>query len=720
LTLATVLSAIALGCYIILGVLTIRHNIKAQTNRVFLLYLGAMIFWQLTALMVSVSKDPSDALIYYRLMTAGLGGQFIFFLFFTLIFLGKGSQRIFFNLGWLIFIGLLLSWGSNWIIASVSMSETTKLYVPEFGVLVPLVGIVTFSYLGYGIYSLARGYRLTKSNLHKNRIYYLLLGAVAIGIGSLSNLLPALQHYPIDVAGNVIAALLFTYAVLRYQLLDITVVLRKGLLYSVPTIIIGASYFLLITLAIQIFHAYTETQFFLLSFLVAIVTAIIALPMRDRAQSWIDRIFFREKYDSGLMLQRLSSASASILDMDQLGNHILDEISNTMHIKRLAFFLKSAGTGSFHMVTQRELASVKGMSLRNNLPVVQWLSSNQKALTKYEIDMQPQFKGLWGKELEDLERIGAEIMVPLVAKGDLMGIFTLGPKRSEESYSQDDQQTLMTLANQTAVSVENARLYWELQKTLKELQEAHDDLELRVEQRTAELAHANQMLKEEITQRKRAQERINANLLEKEVLLKEIHHRVKNNLQVVSSLLSLQSKTIDDPQSLRVFRESEDRIRSMALIHTKLYESQDLASIYFPEYIQSLTTYLFDSYEHKANVIELVMETQEIFLDIDIAIPLGLILTELVSNSLKHAFPNGQRGVVQIELFSDQGECNTYLVIKDNGVGFPDSIDFYNSDSLGLRLVNTLIHQIEGEIELDQSIGTSFKISVAESAQSPS
>jgi len=675
-----------------------------------------MVFWQLTAFMVSISDEPSEALIFYRLMTAGLGGQFIFFLFFTLIFLGKGSQRIFFNLGWLIFVGMLLSLGNDWIISSVSMSETTELYIPEFGVLVPLVGIFTYSYLGYGIYILARGYRLTKSNIHKNRIYYLLLGAGAIGIGSLSNLFPVLQHYPIDVASNIIGALLFTYAILRFQLLDITVVIRRGLLYSVPTVLIGTIYFLLITLAIQIFHTYSGTQLFLLSFLVAMVTAIITQPMRDRAQSWIDRIFFREKYDSGIMLQRLSSASASILDLDQLGNLILEEIGTTMHIERLAFFLKIAGGGSFRMITQRGFSSSKQLQLRENHPVVEWLISNQKALSKHNIEMQPQFKSLWGEELADLERIGAEIIIPLLAKGDLMGIFALGPKRSEESFSQDDQQTLLTLANQTAVSIEKARLYWELQSTLKALQGAHDDLELRVEQRTAELARANQALTEEIAERKKAQDRIRDNLLEKEVLLKEIHHRVKNNLQVISSLASLQSKTIDDPESLRVFRESQDRIHSMALIHTKLYESQDLASIYFPEYVQSLTSYLHDSYESKAQAIDLVVETEEIFLDIDIAIPLGLILTELVSNSLKHAFPNDIKGVVYIELFSDEEGSITNLVVKDNGVGFPESIDFYNPDSLGLRLVNSLVQQIRGEIIMDRSTGTSFAISVAESA----
>jgi two-component sensor histidine kinase len=711
-TLAVILSATALGCYIILGITVIRHNIRTAMNRAFLLYLTAMLFWQLTALMVSVSTEASNALLFYRLMTAGLGGQFIFFLFFTLIFLGEGRQRIFFNIGWLVYMALLVTGGTDLVIKSVSMSETTGLFVPEFGILVPIVGINAFAFLGYGIFSLARGYRQSKSNLHRNRILYFLLGAGTIGIGAFSNIIPALQHYPVDVAVNVLGAFLFTYAILRFQLLDIGVVFRKGLLYSVPTIIIGSSYFLIISLALNIFHAYTGAQIFVLSLIVAIITALIAQPLRDRAQSWIDRFFFREKYDSGLMLQRLSGVSASILDLDKLGALILDEISTAMHIETVAIFLKNAGTGSFHIMAHKGLSEPQKLSFRENHPIILWLIKHQRALTQTNIDLFPQFKSLWADEKADLQKINAELMIPLTAKNDLVGVFALGPKRSEQPYSLDDQLTLITLANQTAMTIENARLYWELQKTNEALLEAHDILETRVVERTAELGETNQALEEEIVERKRVQEKMEAALDEKEVLLKEIHHRVKNNLQIISSLLSLQSRKIEDPTSLQMFQESQDRVRSMALIHAKLYESQDLASIDFPNYIRSLTKFLFESHMQYPGQIDMEITSGEIYLDIDKAVPLGLIINELVTNSLKHAFPANHTGKIAIRMLSNPEQQCIQLVVEDDGIGVPDNFDYRNTDTLGLKLVNTLVGQLNGSIKLNSRQGTTFKINI--------
>jgi PAS domain S-box-containing protein len=216
----------------------------------------------------------------------------------------------------------------------------------------------------------------------------------------------------------------------------------------------------------------------------------------------------------------------------------------------------------------------------------------------------------------------------------------------------------------------------------------------------------------DITERKQAEEQIKASLKEKEVLLKEIHHRVKNNLQVISSLLYLQSKNIKDKQTIKMFRDSESRVRSMSLVHERLYQSQDLARVDFAEYMRSLANHLFRSYGINTNVIQLKINSDDVFLGVDTAIPCGLIINELVSNSLKHAFPDGREGEVRIELRADDGQF--MLMVSDNGVGFPQDLDFRDTGSLGLQLVNTLVEQIEGTIELDRSDGTAFRIAFAE------
>jgi len=216
----------------------------------------------------------------------------------------------------------------------------------------------------------------------------------------------------------------------------------------------------------------------------------------------------------------------------------------------------------------------------------------------------------------------------------------------------------------------------------------------------------------DITEHKKADEQIKASLKEKEILLKEVHHRVKNNLQVISSLLNLQSRYLKDKQGIEVFKDSQNRVRSIALVHEKLYQSKDLTRLNFAEYIQNLTSHLFHSYGVNSDTITLKINTHDASLDLDTAIPCGLIINELVSNSLKHAFPAGKKGEISIDLHSDN-ENRFTLIVSDNGVGFPKDLDFRNTESLGLQLVTTLTNQLDGSIELDSSGGTTFRIRFA-------
>ena len=213
----------------------------------------------------------------------------------------------------------------------------------------------------------------------------------------------------------------------------------------------------------------------------------------------------------------------------------------------------------------------------------------------------------------------------------------------------------------------------------------------------------------DITERKRAEGKIKASLREKEILLKEIHHRVKNNLQIIASLLNLQSRHIKDPQTREMFRESQNRVRSMGLIHERIYRSEDLARIDLAEYLRGLLTHLFSSYSIKLSAIDLKLGVKDIFLGLDTAIPCGLIINELVSNAIKHAFPKGRKGEICISL-ELENERHFTLKVRDNGVGFPQSVDLRNPETMGLQLVNTLSGQLGGTIELVREGGTEFRI----------
>ena len=204
-----------------------------------------------------------------------------------------------------------------------------------------------------------------------------------------------------------------------------------------------------------------------------------------------------------------------------------------------------------------------------------------------------------------------------------------------------------------------------------------------------------------------AKDKIKASLDQKELLLRELHHRVKNNLQIILSLINLQSNGIKDKQDLEIFRESQSRVKSLAIIHEKLYQSADFASINFKEYIQSLVNYLLSYYSTTSIMVDTDVE-KDIVLNMDTAVPCGLIINELVTNSIKFAFPGGKTGKIYINLRHEDGSLT--LIVGDNGVGLPDDVDFKNSKKLGLQLVKTLTDQLEGEIEYNGKNGTEFKI----------
>jgi PAS domain S-box-containing protein len=206
-----------------------------------------------------------------------------------------------------------------------------------------------------------------------------------------------------------------------------------------------------------------------------------------------------------------------------------------------------------------------------------------------------------------------------------------------------------------------------------------------------------------------AEEMLAASLHEKEVLLKEIHHRVKNNMQVVFSLLNLQSEQLTDPVALKAFRESQNRVKSMALLHERLYQTENLSRIDFAAYLGSLLDYLFNSFGSDAAHIKRVIDAPGVSLDLEAAIPCGLIVNELVSNALKYAFTGRAHGQVALQVNSDAAG-QYHLRVRDDGVGLPKDFDFRKTKSLGLRLVGILASQLHGTLEYRNCTGSEFHI----------
>ena len=455
-------------CYGGLIWLVVRQGLRGNTlNQVFALYLLTMVLWLLAYLMVTISDTAESALFWYQIVVAVVSGHFIIYFAFTKTLLRiQSSNTLLWGglLVWAFTVVWALRTGGSSFFTGLHRDQATGLFVPSFGPLLPVFAAPNYFFLAYAIVHLTRTYGSTKSNLQRSRIQYLLLGVGMVILGTGVNFVPSLQPYPIDVVANIINAFCIAYAIFRYQLLDIRLFVRKGLLYSIPTAIIGLAYFAIAFVAVSLLHLVARYQL-LLSLLLGAVTALIAEPLRSRVQSMVDRLFFREQYDRGLMLQNLSRTAASVLELDRLTGMILDAVTTTMHIASAAFFLRHERTGEFHLAAQRGLEPSVDFRLREGHPIVEWLSRHERVLTKRDLELEPQFKALWGQEKGDLEKLDAELCIPLKAKGRLVGIFALGPKLSEQSYLEADQLTLSTLANQTAVAVENARLY---QQTIDE------------------------------------------------------------------------------------------------------------------------------------------------------------------------------------------------------------------------------------------------------------
>ena len=257
---------------------------------------------------------------------------------------------------------------------------------------------------------------------------------------------------------------------------------------------------------------------------------------------------------------------------------------------------------------------------------------------------------------------------PMLAGDKAVGVITLQNYLQENKFNNNQLEILTTIASQAGIALQNARFYDEVKKSLRE----------------------------------------------KDVLLQEVHHRVKNNLQIMSSLVKLQSHHIKDEKTLEILRESESRIRSMAIVHTKLYNTKDYEKIDFGDYVRSLTESFYTTYGMRLNRISLDIDIRNIILNIDTAIPCGLIINELVSNSIKYAFSENTEGHINISMISNNDGSYT-LIVKDNGRGLPTGFDVNTSKTLGIELVTLLTNQLNGKLEIHSNGGAEFKIVFEES-----
>lgn len=285
--------------------------------------------------------------------------------------------------------------------------------------------------------------------------------------------------------------------------------------------------------------------------------------------------------------------------------------------------------------------------------------------------------------VDDAARL-SEITIPLTYKGQVIGVID-SEHPDKDFFNEQDFKMLTTVAAMISNKFEQA-------KALEELENNKNNLQQLVDEKTLELAKANKILQDQNK--------------EKEILIKEIHHRVKNNMQIMMSLLSLKINSSDSSNEQNVLKEFQDRIRSMAIIHERLYLEKDISSIHIDEYIGELSGSLLASFQ-RTEKIKVIQDIERVQLDIDIAIPVGLIINELMTNSLKHAFLDNEEGTITMKYNLD-GEMGTFYY-SDSGKGFVKSDS--TGESFGLELIEILVGQLNGKMTFDTTDGVKFKLS---------
>ncbi len=470
---AAILSYLLL--YIFVRISKPQNTLKSR----FLIYLACMFFWSAASLMVLL--DIGDTLIWFRSMTSFAVASMIALFYFTQATLGQKMKigKFVYPYG---FLAIILNQFTSIVTPYANMVNGDLIYTMTAWV--AIAAGPSYVIMLLCLFRLIQSARIsqdenqiTRFNLFSLAILFVLLG------GSLN--FTELGKYPLDILSNVIAAMIFAYAILIHQLLDVKVVVRKSILYFVPTIIIGAAYFLIISIALQVLHATTNAQLFSISLMVSIVAALIFQPFRDSMQNWIDRYFFRDRYNAVRMIQRVSEAASSVIDLDELLRMIVTEIMQTFHIDKAALFLKEKYRRNYQLAYQTGTRLSPRISLASDHPLIVWLSIHDHVVNQRDLDINPNFRSIWGQEKETIDAIEADIYVPLIAKGELLGFLSLGPKLSEQLYGSEDKQILLTLSHQVAVAIQNAQLYTTAQQELIQRREAEKRLQLQLKRLSA-------------------------------------------------------------------------------------------------------------------------------------------------------------------------------------------------------------------------------------------
>ncbi len=486
---AVLIPGLALFCYLALWMFVVMRGQRSQVTQAFMLYLLTMALWSLGALMLRL--DSQRVQLWWQLVSLAATGFLLPLLAFVRAYLRMEQPRWLLRAAIAVYLLIAVPLSLQTGIASSVAGFSGGRVEYEFGPFIPLMAAFWFSTFLAVLAYLIIGYRRASDPIQRNRIRYPLLGLMASFLGILTNGVPELGAYPLDNASNVVNAALLTYAVARYRLLDLTLVLRRGLALGLIVFVVGIIYLFSLMVAQALFSTGWLGVLAAVIVLAGIVTA--ASPgVLDAAQSTVDRFLFRDRYDFHMMLRELSAASLSLRPIDELASMLLSRVCRVMNVTHGAFLVRDGPTSPLHLLTQVGYTPpLDDIQMPADHPLVQYLPQQEQVMSREKMPLVPQLKSMWADERADLERLQGELIVSVPHAAGLLGLFVLGPKGDGSPYSPDDESLLAMLASQVAVAMENARLFAESKRLTESLRESLAALQ----QRSTELETSLTQLK---------------------------------------------------------------------------------------------------------------------------------------------------------------------------------------------------------------------------------
>ncbi len=691
--------------YTLLLFIVIWRGSRTQPVQIFILYLISMVIWSLGSFVMHANLPLGTPLFWNRFMVVGALAMPILFYSFIRTFLRIRKQKKWLYLGAMLYVSLFMANIMGYFVKEAYVSEGIFYYRYKLGIAEFLAAVSWFLFVGLAAFNLIQSSRKTKDSLYRNKLRYLLVGMLIMTAGMVTNS-TKLGRYPLDILLNTVNAFLIAYVILRYKLLDISIVVRRGFVYFTLTTIIASVYLMMIFVLERVLQGVVGIS--LVAILIAIAIALIFQPLRERLQYWIDRLFFRERFDYYQVLRKFTQKMITILSLNQLIDSTVNIVSETMQTDKVSVFLIDKGGFYLKGLLGLEESNVFQLKLKKDNPLVLCLAKNSKIMTRDEISIFPEFKGLWGREIKDLEMLKAELFIPLKFKDNLVGIIILGKKLSDSTYYEEDRALLSSMAGQAAIAFENARLYEEIRQSLKE----KEKLEKELRQQQVQLIR---------TERLRALGEMAGG----------VAHDFNNLLTAILGnvqLLSMRIEKVDTGEikkRLRIIETSAldgakvvRRIQEFSRLRTdKEFTRIDLRKI-IRDVLEITKPRWSDEARKRGITIKVTTRLDEIPSVMGSASELREALTNVILNAID-AMPEG--GKITIRTKKDKNWV--YVLMSDTGIGIPEEIKgkvfdpFFTTkgsqaSGLGMSLSYGIITRHGGDIEIGnrKGEGTTFTI----------